>query len=632
MANIMNQLKLRNNTSRNGFDLSQKRVFTAKAGELLPFQYKPMCPGDTFKINLKSFTRTRSLNAPAFARMREYWDFYFVPAEQIWNKYPHVLTQMLQNLQHASGPLLSDNTSLSGELPYVTAEQIANYISTLSSSANSTLNTGLFNFKRSLNTCKLLEYLGFPSGFEDYADSTNTWTNKPMMFNQQYAVAPLLCYQKIYADWFRYSQWEKPNPSSFNVDYIKGTDDCNLDLTGIEEDFNMFDLRYSNYNKDLFFGVLPQAQYGETAVVPISGSSSASNLKIVPAGGMFEETPSFSYSGGYNDDTTPTTGGNVRYDTSVSVGYLKVGAGGSPLKWSQPALEIVSTGDTSSSTAGFTILALRQAEALQRWKEISQSVDQDYKAQIEAHWGVKCSDFLSGQSRYLGGLAVSLDLNPITNTNLVETNVADIKSTGSFTSDGNFSYTSQGEYGFIMGIYHVTPLFDYCCGQTDPMVLLTDALDYPVPELDSIGMEQLHISQLINRPYKPQTGTAEDTWVQYVRNSNFLGYVPRYINWKTNIDVALGGFRSDSLKPWIVPFDEEYLYENLGSITNLDDQVDPENVSGSITWHFFKVNPRSLDKLFAMACDDTLESDQFLVNSFIDCKVVRNLDVNGLPY
>ena len=626
MTNIMNQLKLRNNTSRNGFDLSQKRVFTAKAGELLPFQYKPMCPGDTFKINLKSFTRTRSLNAPAYARMREYWDFYFVPAEQIWNKYPHVLTQMLQNLQHASGPLLSDNTSLSGELPYVTAEQIANYISTLSSTENATLDIGLFNFKRSLNTCKLLEYLGFPSGFEDYADFNNTWTNKPMMFNQQYAVAPLLCYQKIYADWFRYSQWEKPNPSSFNVDYIKGTDDCNLDLTGIEEDFNMFDLRYANYNKDLFFGVLPQAQYGETAVVPINGSaSSISNIPVVP--GSPGALPYFKI------DAHADDGGYLspQFNTDASSAPLVVGPTRQFLRWSDPML-VVDGSSISSGSGSFTILALRQAEALQRWKEISQSVDQDYKAQIEAHWGVKCSDFLSGQSRYLGGLAVSLDLNPITNTNLVETNVADIKSTGSFTSDGNFSYTSQGEYGFIMGIYHVTPLFDYCCGQTDPMVLLTDALDYPVPELDSIGMEQLHISQLINRPYKPEPGTAEDTWVQYVRNSNFLGYVPRYINWKTNIDVALGGFRSESLKPWIVPLDEKYLYDNFGSFTKQDDPLETENVEGSITWHFFKVNPRSLDKLFAMSCDNTVDSDQFLVNSFIDCKVVRNLDVNGLPY
>ena len=36
MANIMSLKSLRNKTSRNGFDLSSKRNFTAKCGELLP--------------------------------------------------------------------------------------------------------------------------------------------------------------------------------------------------------------------------------------------------------------------------------------------------------------------------------------------------------------------------------------------------------------------------------------------------------------------------------------------------------------------------------------------------------------------------------------------------------------------
>jgi hypothetical protein len=36
----------------------------------------------------------------------------------------------------------------------------------------------------------------------------------------------------------------------------------------------------------------------------------------------------------------------------------------------------------------FSVLALRQAEALQKWKEITQSVDTNYRDQIKAHFGV----------------------------------------------------------------------------------------------------------------------------------------------------------------------------------------------------------------------------------------------------
>ena len=45
--------------------------------------------------------------------------------------------------------------------------------------------------------------------------------------------------------------------------------------------------------------------------------------------------------------------------------------------------------DLSKLKSEFTVLALRQAEALQRWKEISQSGDSDYREQIRKHFGVK---------------------------------------------------------------------------------------------------------------------------------------------------------------------------------------------------------------------------------------------------
>lgn len=97
----MSLKSLRNKTSRNGFDLSFKKNFTAKAGELLPVMVKEVLPGDSFKINLKSFTRTQPINTAAFARIREYYDFYFVPYDLLWNKANTVLTQMYDNPQHS---------------------------------------------------------------------------------------------------------------------------------------------------------------------------------------------------------------------------------------------------------------------------------------------------------------------------------------------------------------------------------------------------------------------------------------------------------------------------------------------------------------------------------------------------
>ena len=112
---------LRNKTSRNGFDLSFKKNFTAKAGELLPVMVKEVLPGDSFKINLRSFTRTQPINTAAFARIREYYDFYFVPYDLLWNKANTVLTQMYDNPQHSVSMNPTDNFVLSGTMPSITA-------------------------------------------------------------------------------------------------------------------------------------------------------------------------------------------------------------------------------------------------------------------------------------------------------------------------------------------------------------------------------------------------------------------------------------------------------------------------------------------------------------------------------
>ena len=89
------------------------------------------------------------------------------------------------------------------------------------------------------------------------------------MANLSHNIFGLLAYQKIYSDFYRDSQWERISPSTFNVDYMDGS---NMFLTSFcsnipfATSYNFFDLRYCNWQKDLFHGVLPHQQYGETAV------------------------------------------------------------------------------------------------------------------------------------------------------------------------------------------------------------------------------------------------------------------------------------------------------------------------------------------------------------------------------
>lgn len=600
MANIMSMADIKNRPSRNGFDLSFKKNFSAKAGELLPVMCKVVVPGDSININLKSFTRTQPLNTSAFARMREYFDFYFVPFDQLWNKFGTVITQMNQNVQHASGPNYEDNLELSGLLPYLSCQQIADYVNQISNSTNYKNNA--FGFNRGYLTVKLLQYLGY-GDFTAYLSKDSTWSSKPMLKNLNMSVFPLMAYQKIYADFYRYSQWETTNPSTFNCDYVKGTADLNLNISSYSQsaDINYFDVRYCNYMKDLFHGVLPQAQFGSEAVVPITGGV-GNNIPVSPINS--QSVPTFS--------NGESEGSSIAwFDKTSGTFFTKAGDDSYTLGWKDPQLQV----EVSDLT--LSILALRQAEFLQKWKEVAAAGEQDYKSQIQKHWGVSVSDYLSHQARYLGGCATSLDINPVVNNNITGGNAADIAGLGTFSGNGSIHIESKAEYGIIMCIYHVLPIVDYIGSGVEHHCTLTDATSFPIPEMDKVGMELVPMARMMN----------PNTTVPGVNDTTFLGYAPRYIDWKTSVDRSVGAF-SSTLRTWCLPADDNLLRAAVSTGFPETSDVKSESVGAG----FFKVNPCVVDPLFAVEADSTFDTDEFLVSSYFDIKAVRNLDVNGLPY
>lgn len=552
MANIMSLKSLRNKTSRNGFDLSFKKNFTAKAGELLPVMVKEVLPGDSFKIDLKSFTRTQPINTAAFARIREYYDFYFVPYDLLWNKSNTALTQMYDNPQHAVSLDPTQNFLLDGSMPSVTTKAIADYLSSFGTTY-ADYDKNYFGYSRSECSAKLLEYLGYGRFYAFTPRGSDTWDSAPLMSNLTFNIFGLLAYQKIYADYYRDSQWERISPSTFNVDYMDGTSNMSINdlITGsssskVIQNYNLFDLRYCNWQKDLFHGVVPHQQYGDLSSVSVG--------KIPPA-----------------DEQT-----------------------------------------------GFTILALRQAEFLQKWKEITQSGNKDYKDQIEKHWGVSVGDGFSELCTYLGGVSSSLDINEVVNTNITGDNAADIAGKGTGVSNGVIDFNSGGKYGLLVCIYHCLPLLDYTAALLNSAFTKVRVTDYAIPEFDRVGMELVPLRKMINPP--------ADGFSTYADSG--LGYAPRYIDYKTSVDCSIGGFFG-SLRNWVISYSNTSILNQLGS---KDPVNQPQPTAAPMNYTFFKVNPNCLDPLFAVAANSELSTDQFLCSSFFDIKVVRNLDTDGLPY
>lgn len=594
--NLFSLKDVRNHPRRSAFDLSSKVAFSAKSGELLPIKWYFTMPGDKFTLKRQHFTRTQPVNTSAYTRIREYYDWFWVPLHLLWRNAPEVISQMQSNVQHAGSQ--TSALTLGNYLPTITSAQLSSVF------ANMADKTNYFGFRRSHLAYKLVQYLRY--GNVNNSGDSNFSTTVPYgkegysqkyRFNLNMSVFPLLAYKKFCQDYFRYSQWQNSSPYLWNIDYYTGTSQqLFTTIPGSGDSYwrgnTLFDLEYCNWNKDLFMGVLPDSQFGDVASID-TGGLKAQDLNVQA------KISSSSTSSVFLGAKTASTG----TDFAVNAGPSAVQS--NPLIVSLPAV-----------AASFDVLALRRGEALQRWKEISLNVPQNYRAQIKAHFGVDVGENMSGMSTYIGGDSSSLDISEVVNTNLQSgdtSSEAVIAGKGVGSSQGSENFEAR-DWGVLMCIYHNVPLLDYVISAPDPQLFASQNTDLPIPELDSIGMQSIPISMYSNGDNELATG---------FNSSDFtMGYLPRYYSWKTSYDYVLGAFTTTE-KEWVAPITSA-IWKNMLSTVSTQ--------SSSAAYNFFKVNPSVLNSIFQVNADEYWDTDQFLINCAFDVKVVRNLDYSGMPY
>lgn len=644
-SNLFSFGDVRNHPHRSGFDLSRRICFTSKAGELLPVYYKLVYPGDKFEIRHQLFTRTQPVNTAAYTRIREYLDWYFVPLRLISKNLPQALMNMQDNPVQASS--ISRNKVVTNDIPYfpLKAEAGVTSLNTIlrglygtgSSSSPSVLN--FFGFNSASLSAKLLMMLRYGNFVSDdtsdsvfgrsYGLSTDPAFSL-VAYNSNLALnaLPLAVYQKIYADHFRISQWEKNEPYTYNFDWYSGGNIfASLKgpiLNAYIRDNNLLTLRYANWPKDLFMGVMPNSQLGDVSVVevlsdtttrsyPVSLFSSIDSANGVNKLGAAIPASPFSKASGVNSSST--------YSYSIDFGTQKWSSTTNAMEWTgdrgtgEGHMGVTIPG--SQLAASFSVLQLRMAEAVQKYREVSQVADQTVRDQIYAHFGVSLSPALSDTCFRIGGSVSNIDVSEVVNTFLgpdTETE-AYIKGKGVGTGQGGTSFSSD-EYGVLMAIYHIVPLLDYVITGQPQDLLYTNTSDLPFPEFDSIGMQSLHFGRFFN--HKSNKFTFDPT-------TSVMGYVPRFIDLKTDYDEVYGAFRS-TLKSWVAPLNPEYLSEWI------DSTISAGQTYYSLNYGFFKVNPSVLDSIFKVKADSSMDTDQFLSSLYLDVKAVRNFDYDGMPY
>lgn len=629
-SNIMGLHGLKNKTSRNSFDLSHRNLFTAKVGELLPCAVFEMNPGDTISLDSSYFTRTAPLETAAFTRLRENVQFFFVPYSLLWKYFN---SQVMNMTQTAAGGDVSrvasgivDNAVVSTQMPFIDYRSIKVYLNSILKTYTDkkagyediTLNNGELRSAASAKLLQLLGYGNFPEqNMKEYMPLSQNVVNNSLNLS----IFRLLAYQKICNDHYTYRQWQPYDASLCNIDYLvpsrSGSLNLGPSLTGLTSNtsklkkLNMFDLRFSNLPLDYFNGVLPTAQFGKESVVNL-------NLGNLSAQAHISGTTSgnSSYRGVDTSSDSP-----AQFHTDETGVTRLVGITEGIRKFSNHDHQFSNDISINSPLQGnLSILALRQATALQKYKEVQLANDADFVSQIEAHFGIKPKHD-ADTSIFIGGSSSMIDINPQVNQNLADwsqTNAYKGAPTGSGSAKMKFTADT---YGVVMGIYRCTPVLDYAHVGVDRTLLKTDASDFVIPELDSIGMQQNIQGEVIMPTYYKDEGGFSDFTDKDVRLS--YGYAPRYAELKTSFDRYNGAF-CFGLQSWVTGLNVEKLHKQLyqaGEDFHMLNAVE-----------LFNCRPDLVSSIFLNTETLITDDDNLYVGLVNMAYVVRNLSRYGLPY
>lgn len=679
MANkVLGMHRLKNKVNRNAFDLSHRHMFTAQVGELLPVFTQWVNPNETFKIGYNGKTRTAALNTDAFTRIRENIQYYFVPFQSLWKYFEQQVNNMTkgdagQNISKFANSSSSAST-ISTKMPYVSYVDLARWLDVMlqrlyaavdfyftNHAADRRSITDFYDFcmsrdayascfvcegYRLCRSAKLLMSLGYGNFAAViqydvfamaslYVQSGKTWSltdfkkseyaldlgkfestqvqNSPNM-----SIFPLLAYHKICNDHYRNEKWQPFEPWTCNIDYVVPDGNMNADdfvdynNLLVSKKSSIIDLENSNLPIDYFTSVLPRAQYGDESAAPVdSGVAELRFTNDVSSGDgfLFDK-------GGIN------SGANLQRSNSnlpIHSSYQ------SPVYTSEGSHVVGIRGQMSSAGLSLRISALRSATALQKYKEIQNSNDPDFAAQVLAHFGIKPKTD-SRTSLFIGGDDKTLSINPQINTNFQEGGQPDIKAIGIGDLSAACKFTSS-TYGIIIGIYRAVPQLDYARVGIDRNLFKTDATDFPIPELDSIGMQTQYRCELSAPlvglcghivPYK-KLSTPLDMSLTY-------GYAPRYSELKSSRDCFEGGF-CGTYSSWVTGYDQTFLSYWRRAAQDIDFTGELFGADSLLKCH-----PSLLYPIFANQWSGTVNDDKLLVGSVNTCVAVRPFSMYGLPF
>lgn len=477
------------NRPRNAFDLSQRHLFTAPAGALLPVLSLDLMPHDHIEINASDFMRTLPMNSAAFVSMRGVYEFFFVPYKQLWSGFDQFITGMSD---YKSSYMLSFKNKVLENCPNLSIQDFVKFI-------NPKADKDIHGFPKKNGVFRMLDLLGYGK----YANSSGTaYTDIPEKTKKDLGnVTPFrgLAYQKIYSDHYRNSTYEDFQVESFNVDVFGQGGKMKAVVSNEPWDYDWFTMRYRNAGKDIYTNLRP---------TPLFSVENFGNVTPGLSGISVDANK-------YNVEIDNTNGA-----TNISVNDIR-------------------------NAFALDKLASITMRAGKTYKE---QIEAHFGISVDEGRDGKC-EYLGGfdSNMQVGDVTQT---SGTTTTGPKDTKFGGYlgRTTGKATGSGNGQIKFDArEHGILMCIYSIVPDVQYDSTKIDPFVQKIQRGDFFIPEFEDLGMQPLYCNTI---SWKYAEGNLKSPTGS---KSPAFGWQPRYSEYKTALDTNHGQFANgEPLSFWSI--------------------------------------------------------------------------------
>lgn len=376
---------------------------TFNVGQLIPFYWTDILPGDTVSMRTSKVVRMTTLIDPVMDNLYLDCYYFFVPMRLVWD---HTREFFGEN---TSGPWAPSTT--------YTIPQMK----TPSSSSAETVTVG-----------SVADYMGVPTGVHGLS----------------WSALPIRAYSKIYMDWFMDQMTMSP-PNLY-------TGDNDVNYTGTYAIYGGMPYKAAKLH-DYFSSSTPAPQRGPSVSLPISGdiASTLTGTANVVSANSLHQAPygiRFGTTSGDTGNSLLAVGGAIDGIKEVVTGPSSP-SGYTRANYTNLVADLGEVSGTFSADSTLSVNDLRMAFQMQKWYEKSAMYGGRYIEMLKAQFGVTSPDARLQRSEYLGGNRVPLNVTQV-EANTVATNQK-LGSLGAYsaTSDYNDDFThSFTEHGFLIGV------------------------------------------------------------------------------------------------------------------------------------------------------------------------------------